>query len=527
MAVRDLHAISRSFGRTPAVEKRRLLDEIARAPRLRGRELALLADTLDFLRAYPDDAAVRRRIVALAARLPSADNVYPYSYGVLLRLIRLFPGRLEVEWDDVENEAPLLDALYQIVQPVESQGLEDVHISLRDWIDGSKPSSKTDLEYIIDLLERSSLAPRVRAFLFENCNLPVRYRGPARCTLELPRKRIHYQRNDVERARFPLEPIIRKPIGSYLRGGQGVLDLALQTLCARDLEIYPLIYGNPADVVLADCGRGLQIALVGVLPEWRSALESLHFFLVLKNGVPVGYGPAAAFLGCCEMGINLFPEFRGGEMRYIYAQFMRVLHHRLGVDYFFLIRYAMGEGNPEAIRSGAFWFYRKLGFQPTNPDVEALARVEETRMRARPGYRSDRRTLHRLSRTEAYLDLSAGRCRPFDFGRFGIAVSRHIAENFEGDRALARRRCAARVRRLLSAPPGRALDDLSPALDMIPDLPRWSRRDRSALATILKAKDGPSEARAARLFKSHTRLAAALRAASGLDYRVSAAGAGP
>ena len=244
---------------------------------------------------------------------------------------------------------------------------------------------------------------------------------------------------------FPWNRSSANPSVRSYAAGQGVIDLALQTLCARSLEIYPLIYANPADVVLADCGRGMQVALVGVVPEWRSALESLHFFLILKNGVPVAYGPAAAFLGCCEMGINLFPEFRGGEIRYIYAQFMRVLHHRLGVDYFFLTRYGMGEGNPEAIRTGAFWFYRKLGFQPTNPDVEALARAEESRMRARPGYRSDRRTLHRLSHTEAYLDLSAGKCRPFDFGRFGLALGRHIAEKFDGDRALARKRCAARV----------------------------------------------------------------------------------
>jgi len=475
------------------------------------RELRLLADTLDFLRAYPDDAAVRRRIQTLVTRLPTTDNVYAYSYAVLLRLIRLFPGQLEVEWDEMEDESAILDALDLLVQPAESQGLEDTRITLWDWIEGSKPAGKTDLEFLIDLFERSSLAPAVRVFLFENCDIQVRYRGPGSCALELPRKRIHYQRGDVERERFPLEPVIRKPIDSFVRGGQGVVDLALQALCARNLEIYPLIYANPADVVLADCGRGLEIALVGVLPEWRSALESLHFFLILKNGAPVAYGPAAVLFGCCEMGINLFPEFRGGEIRYIYAQFMRVLHQRLGVDYFFLTRYGMGVGNPEAIRTGAFWFYRKLGFLASNAEVESLARAEEARMRKRPGYRSDRRTLHRLSHTEAYLDLSDGKCQPFDFGRFGIGVSRHIAEKFEGDRALARRRCAARVGRLLEASAGRSLDELSPALDMILDLPRWSRRDRSALASILRAKDARCEARAARLLKSHTRLAAALR----------------
>ena len=96
------------------------------------------------------------------------------------------------------------------------------------------------------------------------------------------------------------------------------------------------------------------------------------------------------------MGINLFPEFRGGEIRHLYAQFMRVLHHHLGVEYFFLTSYGMGEGNEDAIRSGAFWFYRKLGFRAANPEVEALARTEEARMHAAPGYRSDRRMLRRL-----------------------------------------------------------------------------------------------------------------------------------
>ena len=47
---------------------------------------------------------------------------------------------------------------------------------------------------------------------------------------------------------------------------------------------------------------------------------------------------------------------------------------------------------------------------------------------------------------------------------------------------------------------------------MIPDLVRWSRRDHAALAAVLKAKDAPCEARAARLLKTHARLEAALRA---------------
>ena len=58
---------------------------------------------------------------------------------------------------------------------------------------------------------------------------------------------------------------------------------------------------------------------------------------------------------------------------------------------------------------------------------------------------------------------------------------------------------------------GRALRTLAPLLCMIEDLPDWSRRDRSALARALRAKDAPSEARAARLFTGHPRLGDALR----------------
>jgi hypothetical protein len=298
-----------------------------------------------------------------------------------------------------------------------------------------------------------------------------------------------------------------------LRGGQSVIDLALTALCARNLEIYPLVYANPADVVVADCGRGIRVALIGVLPEWRSPLESLYFFLPLKNGVPLAYGPASVFLGCCEIGVNLFPEFRGAETRHLYAQIMRVLHHRLGADCFFLTRYAMGEDNDEALGSGAFWFYRGLGFRPVDPTVEALARAEERRMAGKRGHRSDRPTLRRLSRTEAFLDLWGRECGRLDFGRLGIAESRFVGERFKGDRRLAERRCTSRIARVLDTKnEGRTLRALAPLLCMIEDLPNWSRRDRSALLRAIRAKDASSEARAARLFKAHPRLGDALRA---------------
>jgi hypothetical protein len=510
--IRELHGISRAFGARAAGTRLRLLKEIASMRGLRPREQRLLAEPVEFLRAYPDSPRLLALARELAGRLPAARNVHPYSYGTVRRLARLFPGKLEIEWNRLEEEEPLTEVLYLLVGPGESQGLDDIGITLQDWFNGCKPDpSMTDLELLLGLLERSSLPRQVQIFLFESAQLPIRYRGPGRSGIGLPVGRIHYQKREVDRSHFPLTPLIRRPLGTLTRGGQRIIDLCLQALCARKLEIFPLIYSNPADVVVADCDRGVQVVLVGVLPGSRNALAALHFFMILKNGVPVAYGPANVLLGCCEMGINLFPEFRGAEIRYMYGQFMRVLHHRLGVDYFFLTRYGMGENNEEALRSGAFWFYRKLGFKPANPEVEEIARVEEAEMAADPGYRCDRRTLRRLSHTEAYFDLSRGKCHPLDLGALGMAQSRFIGTRFHGDRALAEKRCAARLCRLIGmGPAGAAVRNLAPLLCMIPDLPGWSLKERRALGRFLRAKDAPSEARAARLLKGHPRLGDAL-----------------
>ncbi|MHC4933226.1 MAG: hypothetical protein ACYTGV_13660, partial [Planctomycetota bacterium] len=295
-------------------------------------------------------------------------------------------------------------------------------------------------------------------------------------------------------------------------------DLALKALCCRNLEIAPLIYAYDRDVLLADCGKGLQIALAGVLPDYRDAMESAFFFLVMKNGVPIAYGPASISFGCCEMGINLFPEFRGGEIRHIYAQFMRLLHHVLGVQYLFLTRYGMGEHNPEAIRSGAFWFYRQLGFVPTNPEVEALARSEERKRASNPAHRSDRRTLRRLSHTEAFFDLSRGAVRPVDLGGMGVRQSRLIEERYGGDRPLAERRLASRMARALGiadlrawdAHARRALRIFAPFLALGRNPAGWSARSRAAMVRIIQAKGSRSERKVDRMLCAHR------------DFRVSA-----
>jgi len=529
--VSELASLVRTYGPAAARRKAALLGRIARLPRIPPREILALQSALCFLRALPDDAAVLRAVGRCAAAMrgqhrspaslanrgvPGSRNSYPYGYPVLRGLARLFPGAVEIDWEETEDTIALEGALGLASTIGEGYGIDDERLLIEEWLARVRPARfLTDLEYVIERLERSPFSMRMRAHLYDVCGLPVRFElrepGTGLPEIHLGRKRIRYQRGEIVRERIDLAAEISRPPARLARldrdAADALLGVSLVALAARNLEIHPLSHANPRDVALLDCGRGLEIALAGILPEYRSPLECLTFHVALVNGVPVGYGPASAFLGCLEFGFNLFPEFRGIAVRPIYAGLLRLARHHLGVRTFFLTRYGMGEENEDALRSGAFWFYRKLGFKTTNPAVEALARAEEERMRREPGVLSDRATLRRLSHTEAVLDLSGGEVKPLDFGALGLLESRAIEERFGGDRARAERVCSARIARILGAPPTLAsLRRLAPLLALIPGIERWSAADRKLLARALAAKDGVSEAPSARLFARHRTL---------------------
>ena len=122
-----------------------------------------------------------------------------------------------------------------------------------------------------------------------------------------------------------------------------------------------------------------------------------HAGLIFKNAVPIGYVETLTFRKQMEVGFNLYYTFREGETAWLYARLLRLFHQLLGVTLFTVDPYQLGTHNEEAIESGAFWFYRKLGFRPADADVAKLLAVEEKRLRALPDYRTPARTLRRLA----------------------------------------------------------------------------------------------------------------------------------
>ncbi len=154
--------------------------------------------------------------------------------------------------------------------------------------------------------------------------------------------------------------------------GDEVIELIREVMLVRYRELYGTTLGDPRSVVRADVGRGVTIYLWNLPPDRRLPLRAYTAGLTLKNGVPINYIEAIGLCEWMEVGFNTFYTFRGGEAGWIYAQVLRCLCTLMGTTCVSVYPYQLGHDNDEAIESGAFWFYRKLGFRPGRADLREL-----------------------------------------------------------------------------------------------------------------------------------------------------------
>jgi hypothetical protein len=285
-----------------------------------------------------------------------------------------------------------------------------------------------------------------------------------------------------------------------------LLDAARAAVLVRYREVDALNFADPADVRVADLGRGVHIAWLGLRPAHRLPLRAHYGYLVLKNGVPVGYGDASLLFERVELTYNVFETFRQGESAFIFVRLVAFLGQHLGVRVVSLSRYQIGYQNAEALDSGAFWFYDKLGFRSDRADLRRLAASERRRIRAEPGYRSPGAMLARLSEAGMIAALGAGRATGLDVRPLALraaAAGRHARPA----------RLTAWVSRALGTgrrpawrPAERvALERLAPVLALIPDPRTWPARERCALAEVIRAKARTDEAGYLRRLRSHGR----------------------
>src|SRR5205807_5140863 len=186
--------------------------------------------------------------------------------------------------------------------------------------------------------------------------------------------------------------------------GEKILEMARETSAVRYRELHGFTYGDSRRVLKADLGRGNEAFVFGVPPRNRLPLRAYHAAMIFKNGVPVGYFEGLSIFERMESGFNLYYTFREGETAWLYARILRLMKQLFGVAVFSIDPYQVGHENEEGIESGAFWFYRKLGFRPVRPELMKLTRAEEAKVKKNPSQRTTAAMLRELAAGRMLFD---------------------------------------------------------------------------------------------------------------------------
>ena len=544
--LRELVALKPRFGRAASSRKQAGLRALERAT-LRPGELLALHELLCFWRAYPDDAALLRQVERMlrgfaarpdlrahAARLEDsgiAGTIIRYSfYADTARwLARRWPRQLAIDWPRFRSADRLGELLPLLAHPAEIPALDEFDLPARDWLRRMRGPGASDAAFLALRFAELPMSDPAREILYDQLDVPwVLSPGEASPSRTLAkargRTRVSFQRRALSRERPGPEAMLRLRPRAVREvsapEGERWVDLARESMVtrARDLDVFS--YADPRDVRLVDFGAGLQFACMGARPERRLLLEAVYGYLTLKNGVPIGYVLTSTLYRSAELAYNVFDTWRGAEAGAIYARVIAMTRHLFGCDTFTIVPYQLGEGNDEAIESGAWWFYQKMGFRPRAAPAVSLMNRELGHLRRDPEHRSSAGMLRRLAHHAVHLDL--GRRRDDVLGRLelpnvGLHVMRFLGRAYGLERGRAAEDCVREAEALLGvssdgwqAEEKQAFERWAPLVRILPGIERWRTAEKIALAETIRAKGGRRESEFVRRFDDHGRLRRAI-----------------
>ncbi|MFY9560249.1 MAG: hypothetical protein WAQ52_08450 [Terriglobales bacterium] len=507
-----------------------------------------------FLRAFPQGASVVRktekllntfwkRVAELRQRgvdLGSLDTFEfsgiagtamedTLSFDVARWLIRRMPGKVQIAWDNYEPGRELGATWPRFMPLLEDDAYVEADTPWRQWLEAAQGKKSASPEWLIRRFEELPLSEHDKAELYGSLRLPLRWDlGNSRVSRtrnwERVRKVFYHTEPLISRSQVSLaEELAKKPpalVKLSRRQGERVMDTIREVMLVRYRELHGTTLGDPASVVRADVGRGMSIYLWNLPPERRLPLRAYVAGFSVKNRVPINYIEAIGLCEWIEVGFNTFYTFRGGETRWVYAQALRCLCHLMGTTCVSVYPYQLGHDNDEAIESGAFWFYRKLGFRPGRPELLRMVEREESKIAANPKYRTSARTLRRLAAGHVFYELpgsEVGAWDRFSTRNIGLSVSRRMAREFGGDNRRMGASAVNNVARALGAHTSSwttlekaSFENFAVALMLVPDLALWTREEKTWLVRIIRAKAARDEMRYLHLIQRHDKLRATL-----------------
>ena len=502
--------------------------------------LIRLHELLLFIRAHPHNSAVLRQADAALRTMPIrisrlrevetdlSSLEHPdisgiagtavkdtFCYPIVRWLLERRQSQVDFYWDWFEDENRLAKAWPRFMPLLAEDSFVEANIPYREWLRNAR-GRRDAVAWLLDRFSTLPVSEPEKAELYDAQKLYVRWRfnyGDSRTGLRHRRGKLFFHdapmivRRDVNLREHLLKPVARLTKLSAKDGKQAI-DLARAASTVRYRELYGFTNGDPKSVYSAELGRGVELLINVLPPEKRLPLRAYHSAMIYKNGVPIGYFEGLSLFERMESGFNLYYTFRDGETAWLYARVLGVMRKLTGVSAFSLDPYQIGHENEEGIESGAFWFYRKLGFRSTRKSIQTLTRREEEKIASRKNYRTAAATLRRLAEAPMIFELDQiheGDWDRFQIRNIGFAVQRLMENKFNGDATRMRSYAADFVRDALRLR-YKMTGDLSVALLLIQDLDSWEDKDKELLRRIIEAKTRDSESAYLHLLQRHSRL---------------------
>ncbi|HVO97580.1 MAG TPA: hypothetical protein VMT15_05905 [Bryobacteraceae bacterium] len=404
------------FGPASAAHAASLLER-AKQTRIRdAAELIRLHETALYLRAYPQSHLVLRLadeiLFHFAERMPTDQDAFGdpeisgiagtvvstnFSYEFARSLAARHGRAVQIDWENFEHPERLAPALKKLIPVSRDDWAVEAHPDYRAWFE----KGGGNVEWLL-----GTFTPEMYGLM----EIPLRWDPGkrSRSHLRIPRRDFYIHGGPFLRREpgmiakaLASPPIPRKRLGR--NRAQEIIGVIVDASAVRYRELYGFQYPNLDRIEHASPGRGIDVFLFG--PARKLPVREYLCGMYFKNGVPVGYIECLTNKGNMEVGFNLYYTFREGETAWLYAMLLKLAREwHKGVRTFSVDPYQIGHENEEALASGAFWFYRKLGFMPAAKELWPVLEREELRL-AQPGYRTSRTTLRKLAESRMIYNL--------------------------------------------------------------------------------------------------------------------------
>lgn len=463
--VTKLFSLRNRFGKVAATEKLQLLGSI-NIKNIKSKKTAqAMYAVLLFLQAYPDNKTVCKQACEIQALLKVhvqqnenlQYNLYnsgltgttlcaSFGFEIVKWLRKTRPA--EIRFDSFQADDAQTQAFISVIMSkAESEIFQDGNAEWRSWLKELRKPGEDILDQLIAIFDSSSIRPEVKDEIWNAVGVNVEIDLASHCCLPASLVKTFYHRSLL---RKEVNTEILKTVAVKLSNtdAEQILDCSRMILIRYLREIDPISFTSAKLVSFYHLPRGISIALMEMVPERRHPIESYMGYTVFKNGLPVAYAGSWLLFDSGRIGLNVFPDYRGGETRYIFDQVLALHAKVYNLKRFSVDPYQIGKDNSDGIRSGAFWVYYHAGFRPIEKQQQELATIEAAKIKAGNKYRSAPAVLKILaeSRLELILQKNAVRFDATDLSRTYAGI---ITQKYNGNRQMVEKDAAKKLANIL------------------------------------------------------------------------------